>query len=115
MTYEVAKRETPKTAVTRIFGATLLALALMLGVRAPASAQTVCAGHAEMAKRLDKGYSEAPVAIGLSSNGGVVEVFSARDGATWSIVITRPDGLSCMVAAGEAWETLPKVALGPEA
>ena len=27
-------------------------------------------------------------------------------GATWSIIVTRPNGMSCLVAAGEAWREL---------
>ena len=115
MAYKIQRHETPRSAMTRIFGVTLLALALILSPRAPASAQSVCVTHAEMTKKLGKGYSESRVGIGLASNGGVVEVYSAGDGSTWSLIITTPDGLSCMVAAGEAWENLPKVALGPEA
>jgi hypothetical protein len=29
--------------------------------------------------------------------------------------MTMPDGTSCTVAAGEAWDTFPPIAIGPEA
>ena len=29
-------------------------------------------------------------------------------------MLTRPDGLSCLMATGEAFETLPAVVRGPE-
>ncbi|MFQ5958231.1 MAG: hypothetical protein ACE5LF_02570 [Alphaproteobacteria bacterium] len=115
MRHQLTERETPKTAVIRVVGATMLALALLLGVRAQASAQTVCAPHAEVTKRLDKVYSEAPIGIGLASNGGVIEMFATSDGATWTIVMTMPDGKSCVMATGETWETLPGKPLGPMA
>ena len=46
MTYKTTTGETPKTAMIRVLGATLLALALLLGLRAPASAQSVRTTHA---------------------------------------------------------------------
>ncbi len=103
-----------KTAVLRGLGATALAVALVVGFRATASAQSLCTTRAEVTKQLDSGYSEAPVAIGLSRNGVVVEVFSTSDGSTWTMIITMPDGTSCMMAAGEAWENLPASLRGPK-
>lgn len=104
-----------KTAVLGGLGATALAVALVVGFRATASAQSLCTTRAQVTKQLDSRYSEAPVAIGLSRNGGVVEVFSTSDGSTWTMIITMPDGTSCMMAAGEAWENLPASLRGPKA
>ena len=113
MEYRITARET--TAILKILGATVLALALLLGLRAPASAQTVCMTHGEMTQELGRRNTESQIAMGLAGNGAVLEVFSSGDGATWSIVITTPDGVSCVVASGETWEQGERVALGPEA
>ena len=73
-----------------------------------------CSTRANVLKHLASKYSESPVAVGLAENGGVIEVLTSNAGGTWTIIITMPDGTSCMVAAGEAWEQLPKiVAKGP--
>ena len=103
------------TAVLGGLGAVALAVALVVGFRATASAQSLCTTRAQVTKQLDSRYSEAPVAIGLSRNGGVVEVLSTSDGSTWTMIITMPDGTSCMMAAGEAWENLPASLRGPKA
>ena len=103
------------TAVLGGLGAVALAVALVVGFRATASAQSMCTTRAQVTKQLDSRYSEAPVAIGLSRNGGVVEVLSTSDGSTWTMIITMPDGTSCMMAAGEAWENLPASLRGPKA
>ncbi len=115
MTYKTTTGETPKTAMLRVLGATLLALALLLGVRAQASAQSVCTTHSEVTKQLESRHAESRVGIGLASTGQVLEVFTTGDGSSWTIVMTRPDGMSCVIAAGEAWEQIIKVALGPTA
>ncbi|OHC74944.1 MAG: hypothetical protein A3G18_01310 [Rhodospirillales bacterium RIFCSPLOWO2_12_FULL_58_28] len=59
-------------------------------------------GIAELKNR----FAEEPVSMGLSSGGEVIEVFKSDTG-TFSIIITRPDGVSCLLLSGENWEQLP--------
>ena len=35
----------------------------------------------------------------------VVEIFTSASGS-WTIVVTRPDGQTCLVASGQAWEDI---------
>jgi hypothetical protein len=81
----------------------------------PAAAQAVCGEREKFIDHLSNSYAEAPVAIGLASNGNVLEVLKSDKAGTWTIIVTRPNGMSCVVASGEAWEELPKLALGPAA
>ncbi len=60
-----------------------------------------CHDHENVIKMLDRQYAEAPEAVGLQANGHLVQVFVSKDGASWTIVTTRPDGLTCIVAAGD--------------
>ncbi len=96
---------------------TASALVAIAGLAQPALAQNVCASRDVLVSSLLKDYSETPTALGMSDNGAVIEVLSTRDGATWTILMTTPDGQSCVVATGEAWEPVePQVAtLGNEA
>lgn len=80
----------------------------------PAAAQTICGERADFLTQLQKRHGETPSSIGLSSSGQVLEVLTSKEG-TWTILMTSPQGRTCLVAAGEAWENLPKVALGPAA
>ncbi len=92
----------PAAAFTRI----VVAMALLSGLAflsLPAEAQSIAAPRAEIVKQLGDAYAEAPVAIGLTGNGSVIELFTTGDGSTWTIVITSPDGLSRVVASGESW------------
>ncbi len=68
-----------------------------------------------MLEILSEKYSEAPIAVGVTNNGGLVEVLSTGDGNTWSIIITSPQGMSCLVAAGEGWRLIEQIAMDPEA
>lgn len=78
-------------------------------------AQPQCAPRSEVLQTLQRKYSEAPVALGVTHNGGLVEVLSTNGGATWSIIVTTPQGMSCLVAAGEGWRAMERVAADPEA
>ena len=80
----------------------------------PAAGQQLqCSQRALVLTTLSDKYSEKPVAMGLASNGGVLEVLSNGEGSTWTIIVTMPNGTSCMVAAGENWEQVQHQALGP--
>ena len=78
----------------------------------PAPNGPVCDARKEVLGHLAGKYSENPVALGLATNGGVVELLTANEGKTWTIVITMPNGQTCLVAAGENWESKPRVAMG---
>jgi hypothetical protein len=51
--------------------------------------------------------------VDTSRFGRLLEVFATGSGSTWTIVMTRPDGTSCVVASGEAWPERRKAAEGP--
>jgi hypothetical protein len=90
-----------------------LALGLVLYSTA-VFAQPQCDTRDKVLGLLAEKYKEAPVALGVTNNGGLVEVLSTDEGTTWSIIFTAPDGKSCLVAAGEGWRALEQVALDPE-
>lgn len=71
---------------------------------AAAKAEPACGHRADVLQELSNRYKEVPVALGLASNGDLLEVFSSNGGATWTIIVTSPDGTSCLVAAGEDWQ-----------
>lgn len=115
MVYSTSKSGTPYVRLVRTLGTSALALAVLVGIQTPASAQSVCLSHDDIMEMLDTRYSEARVAAGVASGGKLIEVFSTGDGGTWTIVITSPGGTSCIMATGEAWQAKKEVALGPQA
>ncbi len=86
----------------------LSALVLVTPVLAQTSQQRACSTRVELLQRLGQAYSEDPVALGIATNGGMLEVLSTESGSTWTIIITMPDGNSCMFASGESWQALPR-------
>ena len=65
-------------------------------------------------KYLSNKFSEQPIAMGLAANGGLIEVLTSRKGLTFTIIVTMPEGDTCMVAAGEGWENLPDTLPQPQ-
>jgi len=78
-------------------------------------ASPVCGDRRKVIDSLGAKYSAEPVAVGVTSNGGVIEVLKAPDGQTWAILFTYPSGPSCLVASGEAWQDLEAQLKGPAA
>jgi hypothetical protein len=94
---------------------TLIAAAaalLALAMQVPAQA-AVCMERGQLTSYLAGKFKEAPRAAGLVADRGVMEVYVSSTG-TWTIVITSVSGTACIVAAGDAWEEIKVVALGPE-
>jgi len=82
----------------------ILAAALILA-GSPAAAQTLCGTRDNVLKQLAFEYQEAPVGIGLASNGAVVELLTSTSGS-WTLLITTPRGPTCLMGTGEAWQTV---------
>lgn len=91
-----------------------LAAAVILFSATAAAAEPVCNTRDNAHKILEGKYQEKTVGVGVTSTGGLVELLTADDGKTWTIIVSTADGTSCMVASGEGWRVL-KVQWGPEA
>lgn len=95
-------------ASSRLRAASSLALLAVALWPAPGIAG-LCDDRDNIVRQLAQTYDETPVAVGVTNGGGLVEVLATKDGATWTIVVTGPDGRTCVVAAGEGWRALPRV------
>jgi hypothetical protein len=97
------------TTASWILAASFAAAALLgpLGAHAQTQSQTqLCGQRASVISRLAEKYREAPVAVGVTGTGGMVEVLTTGDGGTWTIIVSNPNGTSCLIAAGEGWRAL---------
>lgn len=96
----------------RLFAGLVLSVVAGSSIAEAAQPNHSCTDRNSALSHLSKKFREEPVAIGLASNGGVVEVLTNNAGTTWSIIITMPDGTACMVAAGEHWEPVQPIKAG---
>ncbi|MDP6567171.1 MAG: hypothetical protein QF578_20245 [Alphaproteobacteria bacterium] len=85
-----------------------LATAIILTGLAPGLAlaqQAACGERDKILAKLGTDFGEQPAAMGLASNGNIVEVL-ASDKGSWTILYTMPDGGACVVATGQWWENI---------
>ena len=86
-----------------IFGMTALA--------PPALAQTACAPREHIIAQLDARYGEMATAGGLQSSTQMVEIWTAPDTGSWTILVTTAAGVSCVLASGTHWhQQVPRLA-----
>lgn len=92
-------------------GALLLLMVLSAGA---AHAQiTNCFPLDTVVKQLADRHGETRQSTGLSANGHVFEVFANEETGTWTLTVTYPVGLTCLIATGQSFENLDEI-LPPE-
>lgn len=92
-------------------GALTAATALYIAATTDAAAQNSrnCAPRDAVVSRLAEGYGETRQSIGIGANNSVVEVFASEETGSWTITVTNPRGLTCLIASGQSFETLAEV------
>jgi hypothetical protein len=71
---------------------------------ARAETRQTCADRDKVVQGLEERFGETLRSLGLHRDDGVVEVYSSETTGTWTILVTRPDGKTCLLAAGQLWE-----------
>ena len=61
------------------------------------------APRSQIVNVLSQRFAEVPAALGLAHDGSLVEVFTSPDSSTWTMVLTRPNGMSRIMVEGQAW------------
>ena len=83
------------------------AAALLLATTTDVAAQgRNCGPREAVVTRLAEGYGEVRQSVGIGSNNAVVEVFASAETGSWTITVTAPGGMTCLVAAGQEFEEL---------
>ena len=65
-----------------------------------------CAKRETVLSRLNERYGESRQSIGMAGEGRVVEIFASLETGTWTITVTIPNGITCLVASGQSFENL---------
>ncbi len=93
---------------------TVLKMTIGLGIMVLAAQQVQaqarkCAPRADVLQRLAESYGETRRGIGISRQGAVMELFASDQSGSWTITVTLPDGMTCLVASGRAYEQMADV------
>lgn len=93
-----------------------VSVALSVARASPVSAQMastpmLCEKRAKLMETLNHRFQETPTSLGLANTGAIAELLTSEDGS-WSIVLTYPQGFSCIVATGRHWQQREKEIAG---
>ncbi len=70
-----------------------------------------CGERTAIIERLASKYGEQRQATGLNNSSNLIEVFSSVETGSWTILMTSPEGRTCLIAAGEHWDNSPAQSL----
>ncbi|MDJ1007684.1 MAG: hypothetical protein QNJ13_07630 [Paracoccaceae bacterium] len=65
-----------------------------------------CGNRERIVERLAEGYGEARQSIGLGTQNRVVETYANPETGSWTITVTMPNGVMCLMASGHAFEAV---------
>lgn len=86
---------------TLMFAAVLFGT--LAGVPPPAAAQMACGQREQIVTVLREKYAESHRASGLETDSKMIEIWASEETGTWTILVTRPDGVACVAASGQNW------------
>ena len=89
--------------VTAAVTAAAIAAPTLFATEAAAQGR-VCAKRDKLVAELAKSHGETRQSVGLQRNNGVIETFANVETGSWTIIVSLPTGVSCLVAAGEAFQ-----------
>jgi hypothetical protein len=75
-----------------------------------------CFKRSDLVVYLADQFKETPSVVAMTDAGMLLEVFASKRGATWTMAVTTPAGLTCLMATGQDWQSMPNQPdLGPPA
>ncbi|MEM9427403.1 MAG: hypothetical protein AAGA06_11965 [Pseudomonadota bacterium] len=83
----------------------IVAIALLAPISASAMGQN-CGNRDMVVERLASKYGESRQSIGMAPKGRVIEVYASHETGTWTITMTMPNGITCLMASGQSYEAL---------
>jgi hypothetical protein len=108
LSHEFRARGSSRRRGAQLVGRSLLATLTFAGgilLGSPVEAARLCGERGAILKSLEQRHQETPRALGLSADGGVLEILVSPSGG-WTILVTYPKRPTCVVAVGEAWQPL---------
>ena len=92
----------------------LIAASVLFLSASSANAEQLCAPRDRAVTQLENHFGEMVARRGLAANGKrMIELFVSENGS-WTVLVSDPNGRSCVMASGENWQGI-KVLVGDPA
>jgi len=101
---------TPLNTQKMLLALTMALVGTLIALSPAHAAAAQCASRAKMVQQLNDRYGESAQSIGLTPSGQTLELFAHPETGTWTILLSFPNGTSCMMAAGTDYQYLNKPA-----
>lgn len=86
---------------------TFLAVLILAWFALPTEAQQMrCLERAQVLDLLENRFGETRRAMGVAQGNAVVEVFASDTSGNWTITVTLPNGMMCLLASGHGFENM---------
>ncbi len=94
--------------MTRAVVIASIAAAVLAAVWFSAQAQDplACGDRLDLVAQLKDQFHEDQTGFGLTGKGAVVELFVSERGS-WTLLLSFPNGRSCLMATGNGWDMAP--------
>ncbi|MEM6481670.1 MAG: hypothetical protein AAF922_16685 [Pseudomonadota bacterium] len=87
------------------------ALLILVGITGLPAYASNCANRDMVVERLKSKYHEELAAGGIqkaSTTDAIVEVWASHETGTFTVLLTRPDGVTCVMATGTDWHQVDR-------
>ncbi|MEM7525154.1 MAG: hypothetical protein AAF360_15640, partial [Pseudomonadota bacterium] len=64
----------------------------------------LCGERDKVISQLQSIHGESRQSVGLQRDARVMETYANPDTGSWTIIVSMPSGMACLVAAGEAFQ-----------
>lgn len=81
-------------------------LAVLLSATQIAHSAPQCDTREAVSALLAERYGETRRSMGIAGQSAVMELYASDETGTWSITMTLPDGVMCLMASGSNYETV---------
>jgi hypothetical protein len=81
----------------------ILLVAILITWPLTVKGQAFCMKHSDFVAEIAREFQERLVGFGILSDKRVIGVFASSRGATFTVALTTPEGLTCPIGAGNNW------------
>jgi hypothetical protein len=84
----------------------LIACLVLAYPHAATAAGPQCAPRDQVMDLLAEKYGETRQGMGVADNNAVMEVFASDATGSWTITVSSPNGIMCLVASGQGFQEM---------